>query len=107
MISPAAASSGWMPAAAAQRDAELAGHSRSPRSSCRVSVLRAGRFGQEIAGDARVLAGGALGDAEQQGQVAAVGPPVKDLSSGLVGVCAVYVRAWDVREARSGQVPVG
>jgi hypothetical protein len=39
-----------------------------------VGFLLAGRLGQEVAGDARVLAGGAVGDAEHQGQVQRVRP---------------------------------
>ena len=72
IIRPAAASSGWMPSAAA-RSAEL---------SWLVIVLLvrgagfllAAWLGQEVAGDAGVLAGGAVRDAEHKDQVQRVGP---------------------------------
>src|SRR5450755_216744 len=71
-ISPVPASSGWMPAAAASSAALSWLVTRVLLG--RAGWLLAGWLGQEVAGDERVLAGGALGDAEHQGQVQRVGP---------------------------------
>src|ERR1035441_5474933 len=70
-ISPVPASSGGMPAAAASSAALSWLVTRVLMGGA--GWLLAGWLGQEVAGDERVLAGGALGDAEHQGQVQRVG----------------------------------